>query len=374
MNVPSAKIVFSDIDKKEILKKMDEILTSGYLTLGKYVKDFENKFAEYIGLKYAVGVSSGTSSIEIILRSLKIKDSSVVVPTNTFAATAFAVDHSKNKIIFADCAYDFNIDPDSLNEVISKDTKALILVHIGGNISNNIEEIKEKCEDNKIILIEDAAHAHGSSFKGIKAGAFGYASSFSFYPTKVITSGEGGMILTDDKKLYEKACQFRDQGKESFFSNKIVEMGYNWRMSEIHAVIGIEHLKCLDSFIEDRRRIAEIYNRRLKEIKNVQVLELKEVMKSNYYKYIAVLKKGIDRVSLKKELKKKFNVSLSGEVYDVPLHLQPIFKKVCKTKKGDFPVSEDLCSRQICLPNFATMTNEQANYVIDSLKELLKQY
>ena len=373
-NVPSAKIYFPEEDRKKILNKIDDVLKSGYLTLGKYGKELEQKFAKYTGTKYAIAVNSGTSALEISLIASGVKNNSVILPTNTFAATAFAVHHSRNKIIFADCDNDFNMNPDSLNENIGKDTKAVILVHIGGNISKNISEIKKICDDNKLILLEDAAHAHGSSLNDKKAGTFGLTSSFSFYPTKVMTSGEGGMILTDDEILYKKACQFRDQGKEGFFSNSIVEMGYNWRMSELHAILGIEQLKRLDSFISDRRRIAKIYDKRLKEIESVQSLEFptKLNMKSNYYKYIAVLEKGIDRGKLKKDLKEKFGISLSGEVYDTPLHLQHIFKKECNTKEGDFPNAEELCSRQICLPDFATMTNEQADYVIDSLKEVLK--
>lgn len=372
MNISSAKIVFNEKDKEDILGKIKDVLDSGYLTLGKNVKEFEELFSEYIGAKYAVAVNSGTCSLEIILRSLGIKDSSVVVPTNTFSATAFAVSHSSNKIVFTDCDEDYNMSPDSLNEALTKDTKAVILVHIGGNISKNIDEIIEICKDNNIPLIEDAAHAHGSSIDNKKAGTLGIASSFSFYPTKVMTSGEGGMILTDNKKLYDKACQFRDQGKESFHSNKIVEMGYNWRMSELHAVLGVQQLKNLDSFIYDRRKIASTYDNSLKELKGVKSLELPERIKSNYYKYVSILSEGKNRDELKKNLKNKFNVSLSGEVYDVPLHLQPAFKKVCKTKKGDFPISEDLCSRQICLPIYATMSKEQADYVIDSLKKVLE--
>jgi len=149
-------------------------------------------------------------------------------------------------------------------------------------------------------------------------------------------------------------------------------MGNNWRMGEINAIIGLQQLKRLEKFLEDRRKIAAIYDRRLEEIDKITPLKIPKNSKSNYYKYIAILQHGIDRIKLKKDLKEKFNISLSGEVYDTPLHLQPIFKQICGTKEGDFPIAEDLCSRQICLPIFATMTEEQANYVIDSLKELLK--
>jgi len=372
MNVPSTKIVFSEEDKEEILFRIKEVLSNGQLTLGKYGKEFEEIFSKYVGAKYAITVNSGTSSLEIPLRCLGIKDYSVIVPTNTFAATAFAVHHAGGKIQFADCGSDYCLNPESLLKHIRPDTKAVILVHIGGNIGENVSEIRKICEEKRIHLIEDAAHAHGSSFEDRMAGTFGIANSFSFYPTKVMTSGEGGMIVTDNEELYKRALQLRDQGKKEFYSNEIVCMGNNWRMGEINAIIGLQQLKRLEKFLEDRRKIAAIYDRRLEEIDKITPLKIPKNSKSNYYKYIAILQHGIDRIKLKKDLKEKFNISLSGEVYDTPLHLQPIFKQICGTKEGDFPIAEDLCSRQICLPIFATMTEEQANYVIDSLKELLK--
>jgi len=371
LKIPSAKIVFNHSDKKEILNRINDSLSTGQLTLNKYCKEFEDKFSKYIGAKYAISVNSGTSAIEIILRALNIKNSSVIVPTNTFSATAFAVDHSGNRIIFADCAGDYCIDIDSIKNNIKSDTKAIIVVHIGGNISRKLEEIKEFCEEHQIYLIEDAAHAHGSSLNGLNAGTLGIAAAFSFYPTKVMTCGEGGIITTDNEEIYKKALQFRDQGKESFFSNRIVQMGYNWRMSELHAAIGIQQLHRINEFILDRRLIASFYDKRITEIEALIPFESPKGSKSNYYKYIATLKKGIDRTKLKKKLREEFEISLSGEVYNLPLHLQPIFKKICGAKEGDFPVSEDLCARQICLPIFATMTEEEANYVLSGLKKAL---
>ena len=372
MKIPAAKIYFPEEDRKELLKQMDEILESGQLTLGKYTKEFEERFAEYVGTKYAVAVNSGTSALEIPLRALDVKGHSVIVPTNTFFATPAAVIHAGGDVIFADATRNLCIDPESVKGNIREDTKGVIVVHIGGIVAPQIKAIQEICEDHNLFLIEDAAHAHGSTLDGKMAGNFGDAAAFSFYPTKVMTSGEGGMITTDDKKIYERALVFRDQGKAGFYGNVHTEMGYNWRLSEIHAAVGLSQFRRLNEFIEDRRRIAKIYDEELKKVRGVTPIKIPPEVKSNYYKYVAMLDEGIDRADLKRELKEKYDVSLSGEVYELPCHLQPIFKGMFGFKGGEFPVAEDVCKRQICLPVFATMTEEQAKYVVDSLKEVMK--
>ncbi|MBI2855208.1 MAG: DegT/DnrJ/EryC1/StrS aminotransferase family protein [Chloroflexi bacterium] len=370
MQVPAAKICFPEEDRADLTRKIDGILESGQLTLGKYTQEFERKFADYVGSKYAVAVNSGTSAIEIILRALDIQGSSVVVPTNTFFATPAAVVHAGGKVIFADATQNLCLDPDSLRASIRKDTRAVIIVHIGGLVPPQTAQIERICRDKGLFLIEDAAHAHGSSLAGRKAGTFGIAGAFSFYPTKVMTSGEGGMITTNDENIYKRALVFRDQGKAGFLGNIHTEMGYNWRMSEIHAAIGLSQLARLEEFISDRRAIASVYDAGLPAVKSVTTLEIPEGAVSNYYKYVAFLDKGIDRTSLKKELREKFQVSLSGEVYELPCHSQPVFKGMAGSSKG-LPVAEDLCQRHICLPVFARMTVEQAKFVVSSLKEIL---
>ena len=372
MQVPAAKIYFPEGDRKKILQQVDGILESGQLTLGKYTREFEERFARYVGTKYAVAVNSGTSALEIPLRALDIQGSSVIVPTNTFFATPAAVVHAGGRVIFADVTENLCLDPVSVRQRIESDTKAIIIVHIGGVVPPQVTEIQKICRERNLFLIEDAAHAHGSTLDGKMAGTFGDAAAFSFYPTKVMTSGEGGMITTDNQKIYERALVFRDQGKAGFFGNVHTEMGYNWRMSEIHAAIGLSQFARLDEFIDVRRRIAQIYDEQLQKTSKVIRLEMPSDVKSNYYKYVAILKDGIDRIALKKKLKEKYGVGLSGEVYELPCHLQPVFKELYGIKDGEFPVAEDLCKRQICLPVFATMTDEQARYVIDSLKEAIE--
>lgn len=372
MQIPAARIYFPAEDRRELLKQIDSILESGQLTLGKYGKEFEEKFAQYVGTKYAVAVNSGTSALEIILRSLDIEGSSVIVPTNTFFATPASVIHAGGRVIFADITDNLCLDPQSLRKNMTEDTRAVILVHIGGIIPPEIKEIQDICRRHDFFLIEDAAHAQGSTLNGKKAGSFSIAAAFSFYPTKVMTSGEGGMITTNDENIYQRALVFRDQGKAGFYGNVHTEMGYNWRMSEVHAVIGLSQFARLEEFIADRRKIAQIYDEELKNIEGIALLRIPPGVKSNYYKYVALLRDELDRASIKKDLKEKYAVSLSGEVYELPCHLQPIFKKLYNLSHGEFPVAEDLCLRQICLPLFASMTEGQARYVIDSLRKVIQ--
>lgn len=371
IKIPAAKIYFPEEDRREILADIEEILETGWLTLGKHGRELEEKFAKYTGTKYAVAVNSGTSALEISLRALDLRGSSVIVPTNTFFATPASVIHAGGEVIFADVTEDLSIDPESVKERIKKDTEGVIVVHIGGAVSSRMKDVLEICEDHDLFVIEDAAHAHGSRKDDRTAGGFGDAAAFSFYPTKVITSGEGGMITTDDEKIYERSLVFRDQGKAGFYGNVHTEMGYNWRMSEIHAAIGLSQFARLDDFIEGRRRIARRYDEELKKMDKVTPIQIPSNVKSNYYKYVALLDEGIERTEVKKALKEKHGVSLSGEVYELPCHLQPIFKDLYGFEGGEFPVAEDLCKRQICLPIFATMTDEEAKYVIDSLKEVI---
>ncbi len=372
MRILSAKIHFPEADRRQILEKMDECLRTGYLTLGENGRKFEEQFVQYVGRRYAVAVNSGTSSLEIPLRILGVTDKTVLVPTNTFFATPAAVLHAGGKVRFVDAdSQTFSLDVESLTRSIASDAVGVIVVHIGGIVTPRITEIQQICEEHGIWLLEDAAHAHGSSYKGKMAGTFGVAASFSFYPTKVMTSGEGGMIVTDDECIYQEALSYRDQGKVDFLTNRHTRLGYNWRMSELHAIVGLSQFERLEEFIAARRRVAAIYDEGLASVPGVHPLAIPEGCQCNFYKYIALLDKGIDRSRVKKMLREEYQVSLSGEVYELPCHLQPIFREGCK--EGDFPVAEDICRRHICLPMYVTMTDDEAQYVVSSLKEVLQR-
>jgi dTDP-4-amino-4,6-dideoxygalactose transaminase len=184
-----------------------------------------------------------------------------------------------------------------------------------------------------------------------------------------MTTGEGGMITTNDPKIAEKAAIFRDQGKESFSSNTIVEVGYNWRMNEISAAIGLSQLRRLPEFIRRRNEIAKYFDQELSRISGIKPLNIPRNALSNYYKYVAFLSQEIPRDSFKQKLREK-GVKLSGEVYWPPLHMQPVYGRLLKVKEGDFPATEDACRRMICLPVYSQMTMNEAQYVIEKIKEV----
>lgn len=371
MNIPAAKIFFPAEDKEWILERMGEALDSGQLTLGQYNKQFEEAFATRHQVKYAVAVNSGTSSIEIVLRALGMAGKEVIVPTNTFFATAAAVIHAGARPRFADIdPSTFTLSLDTLQKSLTKDTAAVIIVHIGGVVSPETGIIRKFCDAKGLHLVEDAAHAHGAYYNEKPAGSFGVAGSFSFYPTKVMTSGEGGMITTDNEEIAKEAQVYRDQGKAGFYGNFHVRMGYNWRMSELHAIVGVSQLRRLDEFIAVRSKMAKIYDEGLHDLAGVEPVLPPAGVKSCYYKYIALLEPGINRADLKKLMKEKFGVGLSGEVYETPLHEQPVFKEYAD---GAYPVSEDICARHICLPVYASMTDAEARYVLDSLAKALSE-
>jgi len=364
--VPAAKIQFSAEDRAWIAERIQEVLASGQLTLGKYGVEFERQFAKFCGVPHAIAVNSGTSSLEIILRALGVEGKDVLVPTNTFFATAAAVVHAGGRPVLVDMDPEsFGIKPEDIEESLTPKTVGIIVVHIGGIVSRRIVELQELARRKGLWLVEDAAHAHGSSFNNVKAGAFGIASSFSFYPTKVMTSGEGGMIVTADNRINEEARIYRDQGKASFTQNAHVRMGYNWRMSEPHAIIGLKHLERLPSMIADRQKMALMYDRELKSFKNLKAVTVPSGGRCNYYKYIAVLREARDRKALKTLLREQYGVSLAGEVYEEPLHRQPVFEPYVT---GSLPVAVDYCARHVCLPIFSGMEEQDVKHVLEALR------
>ncbi len=368
--VPAAKIQFLEEDRLWIADRIQEVLSTGQLTLGKYGSELEKEFARLCGVRHAIAVNSGTSALEIILRSLGVEGKDVIVPTNTFFATAAAVIHAGGNPVLVEMDPEtFAVLPEVVERSLTRRTVGIVIVHIGGIVSAQTPALAALAESKGLWLAEDAAHAHGSSYRSTSAGAFGIGGSFSFYPTKVMTSAEGGMIVTNNQAIAEEARIYRDQGKASFAKNAHVRLGYNWRMSEPHAIIGLKHLERLPSMIADRRIIAAIYREGLSEFRNLDALPAQSEGVCNYYKFIAVLKEKCDRKALKALLRERYGISLTGEVYEVPLHKQPIFEKY---SLNPLPISEDLCARHICLPIFSGMKESDAYHVLEALKEVIE--
>lgn len=370
MQVPAARIVFSPDDRAEIASTVSDILSTGALTLGAHTQEFEAAFAAAHGVPFAVAVNSGTAALEIILRSLEVRGYDVVVPTNTFAATAYAVLRAGGTPVFADVASGtLSVSAESVMAAVTPRTRAVVVVHIGGMIPADLDELRTVLDDRGIALVEDAAHAHGSSLAGRHAGSFGVAGAFSFYPTKLITCGEGGMILTGDEHIRDEAVVYRDQGKASFLENVHIRQGYAWRMGETNAVTGRVHLRHLPKFLANRERIAGRYDKVIDDLRQASRLPVPEGIVTNFYKYPVLLPGGVDRARLKKELHAGHDVSLAGEAYEIPLHQQPVFERFARRS---LPAAEDICARHVCLPLHSDMSDEEADHVVDALATVLR--
>ena len=375
--IPILRLHYSTSEKRNISKGIGGILNSGNLTMSKKVFQFEKHFAKYVGTKYAVAVNCGTSALEISLRALNVEGKSIIVPTNTFMATPLAAIHAGAKVIFADISEKtLSIQADEIKKKITKNTVGIILVHIGGIISNEWTKIKKICISKNLFILEDAAHAHGSKINNKYAGNLGIAAAFSFYPTKVLTTGEGGMITTNDKKLYQKFLILRDHGKQNPSLNIHTELGSNWRPSEIQGFLGAQQVKKAKSIVSQRTKIASMYDKILKNTPSIRLLEIPSYIKSSYYKYIIFVNKNI-RNKIKKMMYEKFEISLPGEVYSHLCHSQPVFKKYTTRiiKKGDysFKIAKKISSELLCLPLYPSLKKYEIRYVVNSLKKTLKR-
>lgn len=355
-------------NKELILKAIDDILESGRVMDGATTEAFEREFAKYVGSKHAISVNSCTTALEIVLRYLGVKDQEVIVPTNTFIATCNAVLFVGGVPVLADVKENsYNIDPGEMKRRITDKTKAVIVVHIAGIVCEDIFEIQRICKDNGLYLIEDCAHAIGATFETKKAGNFGFAGCFSFYPTKIMTTGTGGMITTDADGLNEFARSVRCHGRGEAGMSEIINLGNNWFMDEIRAVIGLYQLRDLDNMISKRRMMALKYTEQLKDVEKIKVLPLSGNSKPSYYKFPVLFDEEIDSAHFKQLFLRKYNIELES-VYWPTCHLQPIYRNLFGYEEGDFPIAERLLSRQITLPIHPLIEDRDVNYVVSKLK------
>ena len=368
---------FPKEDVKEIMKEIEKILIGeGFLTMGENVKSFEKEFANFVGAKYGIATNSCTSALEIVLKSLGIgKGDEVIVPCQTFVATGSAVLTCGAKPVFVEVDSNFSIDINNVKKKITSKTKAVIVVHFAGLIQENIFELKELLDSKNIYLIEDCAHAHGAKIGDIHAGSIGIAGCFSFYSTKILTTGEGGMIVTNNEELYKKASSLRNRGIDVEKAFEIyVNPGRNCRFTEIQAILGRFQLKRLEEFVSYRNRLAKIYMTELSELKEKGVLRFQEYSKNvrhSYWRFVVFFREDIDREKIKEKLRERG--IRADNPYSPLLHLQPLFKRLCQTYDGMLPYSEKLAQTHICLPIHLKISPEDAKYIAKSLKEALRE-
>ncbi|MHC9543646.1 MAG: DegT/DnrJ/EryC1/StrS family aminotransferase [Vulcanimicrobiota bacterium] len=376
MKYNSACPYFFPEDIDEILEKYRNILAGhGMLTKGEYVKAFENNFRLFTGTKYTVAINSGTSALEIVLKSIGVGfGDEVIVPVQTFVATASCIVMNNAKVIFCEVNRDFLIDFDDLVKKISSRTKAVIIVHYAGLIHPDIFEIKDYLKKRNIYLIEDAAHAHGASINNIRAGNIGDLGCFSFFSTKVMTTGEGGMITTNNKIYADKCDSLRDIGRDINASVQIYsEIGSNRRMCEFQALLGLYQLKRLEKFVAHRNRIASIYLEILKPLEKKGIISFQHCISDtihSYWKFVIILDKTeITRENIRIALSKE-GINIDWP-YEPLLHLQPVFKKLYNTYDGMLKRSEYLAGRHLCIPIHYCLKEEDAIFIGQKLRGII---
>jgi UDP-4-amino-4,6-dideoxy-N-acetyl-beta-L-altrosamine transaminase len=372
------------IDDQDI-EAVTETLKSDYLTTGPKIKEFEDKFADYVDAKYAVAIANGTAALHAATYAAGIKKGDEVITTPlTFAATANSVLYLDATPVFADVDLEtYNINPESIKKKITDNTKAIIPVHYTGQPCE-MDEIKEIAAENDLIIIEDGAHAVGATYKEQKIGSIGDLTTFSFHPVKNMTTGEGGMITTDSKKLYDKLMKFRTHGitkDESEYINpsdgpwyhEQQELGYNYRITDIQAALGITQLEKLDDFLARRREIVNRYNQEFKDIEGLIIPKQLENTNSAWHIYVLQLeleKITADRKEIFNALREK---NLGVNVHYIPVYFHPYYQSL-GYEKGICPKAERLYERIITIPLYPKMTDQQVEEVIKRIKNTITNY
>jgi perosamine synthetase len=362
--IPIAKLV---LGKKE-LEVVKEVFESGMLVQGKKVKLFEEKFAEYIGVEHAIAVTNGTVALDVALKALNLgPGDEVITSAFSFIASSNCILFQNANSVFADInPRTFNIDPSDVAEKITAKTKALIPVHLFGQPAN-MNALKEIAEDKGIFLVEDAAQAHGAEYKGQKTGSIGDMGCFSFYATKNMTMGEGGMITTNDKKLARKVRLLRNHGQTQKYHHDT--LGYNYRMTEFCAAIGLVQLQKLDEFNEKRRENAQLLTQGIRKFHGLTVPYVDKDVQHVFHHYVVRVEEEYprDRDELADSLTEK-GIGVAVH-YPMPVYRQPLYMKL-GYEDVECPNTEDACRRVLSLPVHPRVDKKDIRYVLNVLKDI----
>lgn len=364
----------ADITQQEIQAVVD-VLQSKRLALGPKLIEFETKVAAYTGRKYAVAVNSGTSALHLLVRALGLKPGDEVITTPfSFIASANCILFEGATPVFVDIDENsLNIDPNKIEAAITSKTKALIIVDVFGHPAHWIP-ILEIARKHNLKIIEDSCEAIGAEYHDIKCGKFGDAASFAFYPNKQMTTcGEGGIIVTDDLEIADLCRSMHNQGR-SVKDGKWLEhirLGYNYRMTEVQAAMGIVQLERLEQFIDKRTRLATRYNELLQSVAGIITPREIKGSKSSWFVYVITLTKNYSRQNRDLILEKLRSSGVQCSNYFQCIHLQPFYREQFNYTAGAFPIAESIADRTIALPFFNNLSEEQLNYVVSIVKTCL---
>ena len=359
-----------DIGEEEI-RLVNEVLRSGWLSMGPKVGEFEERFADYIGTKHAIAVNSGTSGLHLCMKAIGIKKGDEVITSPfSFIASSNCIMFEGGKPVFVDIdPKTLNMDAERIEAAITKNTKAILPVHVFGQPCE-MGAIMDTAEDHDLAVVEDACEAIGAEYNGQKAGTFGDASVFAFYPNKQMTTGEGAMVVTDDDNIAKLCRSLRNQGRseDKEWLNH-VRLGYNYRLDEMSCALGISQLNRIDELLKKRARVAEEYMRQLSGVDGITTQYLDSKVKMSWFVYVVQINKDINRNKVMEYLKEH---GISCRPYFTPIHLQPFYREMFGYNKGDFPICEKVCDSTIALPFYGNMDKETIGQVCSVLKDSLE--
>ncbi len=375
------KIPLADVDLgKEELDAVTKVLKSKWLTMGEVTCNFESAFAEFLGVKHAFAVTNATAALHIACHVLGIKSGDEVIrPALTFVATANSILYTGATPVFADITSceDLDMSPESIEEKITPNTKAITIVHYGG-YPCNMDAILNIAKKHNLYIIEDAAHAPGAEYKGKKCGTIGDIGCFSFFPNKNMTTAEGGMIVTDNDELAERIQLMRSHGMTTLtwdrhrghaYSYDVIDLGFNYRIDEVRAALGLEQLKKLERNNQLRKEIVEEYRKRLEGINDISVPFANYKNNASYHIFPILLDSDVNRPKFIDKMKMS---GIQTSIHYPPIHLFSFYREKFGHREGMLPITEDICEREVTLPLYPNMGLESIEYIVRTVKSLIK--
>ena len=361
-----------DITELEI-EYVSQVLRTPNLSLGPKLVEFEARMAEFAGVKYAVATNSGTSALHLILRALGIKDGDEVITTPfSFIASANCILFERARPVFVDVdPLTLNIDVNSIEGRINKNNKAILAVDVFGYPAdwNSLERI---ANDYALKLIEDSCEALGAEYNGEKAGTFGEAAAFSFYPNKQITTGEGAVIVTDNADIANLCRSMRNQGRgDSTGWLGHQRLGYNYRLSDINCALGIAQMERIEEILAKREKVAQLYNVKLKGFSELKIPFASPEVKRSWFVYVVILEDKYSREDRDNILQELGRRGIGCSNYFTPIHLQPFYVEAFRFRRGDFPITEHISERTVALPFYNNLGESEIDFVVQNLKEIV---
>jgi perosamine synthetase len=356
----------AEISEADVQAVVD-VLRSGRLALGRRTEQFERAIADYVGVRHAVAVNSGTSALHLIVRALELgAGDEILVPSFTFAASVNAFLFERAVPVFVDIEPDtYNLDPEDLEKKVTPRTRAIMAVDIFGHPAE-WDKITAIAQRHTLHIIDDSCEALGAKYKGRKVGQFGNAAAFAFYPNKQMTTGEGGIVVTDDDEIARLCRSMRNQGRGEMGAWLEHErLGYNYRMTEMSAALGVSQLARLESFLASRAHVATMYTERLQGWEAVRLPVVKDHVRMSWFVYVITLAEGLERDRVIQALADQ---GIPSRGYFAPIHTQAYIQDLFGDLAGTLPVTESVAQRTIALPFHNSLSEADADAVVAALK------